>query len=496
MTDRYGDIWIAIEGESASRIYDIIVNSRIYKEFPEDMKLDYRENLLFIEDSWWGYSPFADFVMPFLMGDDYYYLQYLGHEFRWETNDHEGKYFTIPAEANMGVIWHLSLNANSANEATKINEYARELNKKYNLELCTVEYRGLEFFDWGFCYVDVDSDNIKVAEEMIKEVVAHFPDMKLTFQGSGDEACYHWEKRSKNGVLVAVEPWRVGVHCEKENFGELRALVSFIKQQGFEVSCKVNENALYWKYDHITEENTCNDTIVELSKKMPQATICSYKQIMLDNYPKIETFCVMKDGEGEWLVDLAFEDLIEYDCSNGYRWYKPGSIWKTIKDPECCFEQLLRKARGGEEASVDSVYGVLKCSVDERERNSDGRELAHWLALFKPEDKQWLMETDRTLYDCIVLAGMHHNWHSEDGNMPLFEYNAEDEKRLLERVSSNWAEFPLNSTYYEQKGYISLLKFTNLNYRSILRNYIEGIEPYMDKTDERLQWFRKEIGDN
>ena len=401
----------------------------------------------------------------------------------------------------MGVIWDLSLSAESANEATKINEYARELNKNYNLELCTGEYGGLEFFDWGFCYIDVDIDNIKVAEEMIDEVVAHFPDMKLTFQVSGDGACYHWEKRSKNGVLVAVEPWRVGVHCEKENFGELRALVSFIKQQGFEVRCEVNENALYWEYDHITEENTCNDTIVELSKKMPQVTIYSFKKIRVDGALAVETFCILNNGVGEWLVDLAFEDLIEYDlieydCSSGYGLYKPGNIWKIIKDPESCFEQLLRKARGGEEASVYSVYGVLKCSVDERESNSDGRELAHWLALFKPEDKQWLMEADRTLYDCIVLAGMHHNWHSEDGNMPLFEYNAEDEKRLFERVSSNWAEFPLNSTYYEQKGYIYLLKFTNLNYRSILRNYIEGIEPHMDKTDERLQWFRKEIGDN
>ena len=489
MTDHYGKIWIAIEGESASRIYNIIVNSRIYKEFPEDMKLDYRENLLFIEDSWWGYSRFADFVMPFLMGDDYYYLQYLGHEFRWETNDHEGKYFTIPTEANMGVM----LSAESANDVTKINEYARELNKKYNLELCTGEYGGLEFFDWGFCYTDVDSDNIKVAEEMIKEVVAHFPDMKLTFQRSGDEACYHWEKRSKNGVLVAVEPWRVDIHCEKENFDELLTHIPFIEQQGFEVRREESKSSLYWVYDHISEEEICNDTIVGLSKKMPQVTIYSFKQLLEDGAPAVETFCILNNGVGEWLVDLAFEDLIEYDYSSGYRLCKPGSIWKIIKDPECCFEQLLRKARGGEEASVDSVYGVLKCSVDERERNSDGRELAHWLALFKPEDKQWLMEADRTLYDCIVLAGMHHNWHSEDGNMPLFEYNAEDEKRLFERVSTNW---DIYGNINEKSVYIELLKFTNLDYKSILRNNLDAMKQYVDESDERLQWFRKEIGDN
>lgn len=47
----------------------------------------------------------------------------------------------------MSVLWSLSLSAKSANEVTKINEYAKELNKKYNLELCTGEYGGLEFFD-------------------------------------------------------------------------------------------------------------------------------------------------------------------------------------------------------------------------------------------------------------------------------------------------------------------------------------------------------------
>ena len=98
MSDRYGDIKIAIEVENASKIYDIIVNSRIYKEFPDSLKLDYQENLLFIEESWWGYSSFADFVIPFLVGDDYLYIQYFGHDCSWETNDHLGKYFTIPKE--------------------------------------------------------------------------------------------------------------------------------------------------------------------------------------------------------------------------------------------------------------------------------------------------------------------------------------------------------------------------------------------------------------
>ena len=386
----------------------------------------------------------------------------------------------------MGVLWNLSLSAESANEVNKINEYAKDLNKKYNLELCTGEYGGLEFFDWGFCYIDVDGDNVKVAEEMIDEVVAHFPDMKLTFQGSGDGACYQWEKRSKNGVLVAVEPWRVGVHCEKEDYDELLTHIPFIKQQGFDVRCEESEKALYWEYDHITEEDICNDTIVELSKKMPQATIYSFKRIMMDNVPEIETFCVMKNGEGGWLKDMAFEGLVGY--SDGRV-----KLWEILKDPEGCFEQLLDKMKRGENTNGVSVYITLNYSVNYKEYNTVGRGFEHWLALFKPEDKQWLMDEDRMLYDCIVLAGMHHNWHSEDSNIPLFEYNAEDEQRLFERVSTNWSVY---DDIDEKKAYIHLLKFTNLDYKSILRNDLDAMKQYVDESDERLQWFRKEIGDN
>ena len=386
----------------------------------------------------------------------------------------------------MGVIWVLRLMANCESDATKINEYAKKLNKKYNLELCTGEYGGLEFCDFGFGYIDVDADNLMNAEKMIDEVVAHFPDMKLTFQGSGDGACYQWQKRSKNGVLVAVEPWRVGIHCDKESFNELLSHIPFVEQQGFEVNCEESENALYWEYDHITEENTCNDTIVELSKKMPQVTIYSFKEILEDGAPAVDTFCVLNNGVGEWQQDLVLDALMWSECK-----------WNVIKDPESSFIHQLEKRRGGDTYDEFCIYCTLSLAVEgivlkDHKYKSD---LSRWLPLLKPEDKQWLMEANRTLYDCIVLAGMHHNWHSEDSNIPLFEYNAEDEKRMFERVSTNWAEFPLNGTYYEQKGYIYLIKFTNLNYRPILRNYIEGIEPYMDKTDERLQWFRKEIGD-
>lgn len=391
----------------------------------------------------------------------------------------------------MSVLWSLSLRANSADEIAKINEYAKELNQKYNFELYTEEYGGLEFFDWGFRYEDIDTDKVKLAEEMIKEVVAHFPDMKLTFRWTGDGSCIQWEMISKNGVLVDIEPWQVWIHCEKESFGELVANIPFIKQRGFDVRCDEDKMELCWEYDHISEEDLCNDTIVQLSKKMAQTTIYSYKSIMMDNGRQIETFCVMKNGEGEWLVDWALEGLMF--CWMVHCWALERSFifWDIIKKPEDCFEQLLDNERMSEGTNGD-IYKTLSYSVEYEADNSANRGLEHWLALFKSEDKQWLMAADRMLYDCIVLAGMHHNWNTDSSDTPLFEYNEQDELRLFERISANWRRPNLN----EQKVYINLLKFTNLDYKPILRNHLNRIKPHRKETDEEMQWLLQEIGGN
>ena len=392
----------------------------------------------------------------------------------------------------MSVLWGLSLRAKSADEAAKINEYAKELNQKYNFELYTEEYGGLKFFDWGFRYEDIDSDKVKPAKEMIKEVVAHFPDMKLTYLWTGDGSSIQWETISKNGVLVDVEPWQVWIHCEKESFGELLANIPFIKQRGFEVRCDEDKMELCWEYDHISEEDFCNDTIVQLSKKMAETTIYSYKSIMMDNGRQIETFCVMKNGEGEWLVDWALEGLMF--CWMVHCWVleRSFSFWDIIKKPEDCFEQLLDNERMSEGTNGD-IYKTLSHSVEYEADNSANRGLGHWLALFKSEDKQWLMAADRMLYDCIVLAGMHHNWNKDSSDTPLFEYNEQDELRLFERISANWRRWP---NLDEQKVYINLLKYTNLDYKLILRNYLEIIKPHRKETAEDLQWLLQEIGDN
>ena len=96
MSDRSGTTWIAIEGENAKKIYDIIINSHTYKEYPNSLTLEYKEGLLIIMENWWCGETFADCVIPFLLGDNYYYRRYDDLDEEWETNDKEGKYFTIP----------------------------------------------------------------------------------------------------------------------------------------------------------------------------------------------------------------------------------------------------------------------------------------------------------------------------------------------------------------------------------------------------------------
>ena len=99
----------AIEGDNARKLYDIVVNSRTYKEFPERIKLDYRNSVLIITLVCYSdtdFYNFTDFTLPFIVGKADYELGYSidlnsGEIADWRTNDTEGKYFNIPNELQM-----------------------------------------------------------------------------------------------------------------------------------------------------------------------------------------------------------------------------------------------------------------------------------------------------------------------------------------------------------------------------------------------------------
>ena len=99
MSTLWGVNKFAIEGENASKVYKAVKESHDYKAYPESLKMELREGVLFIDEEWLEYPLFGDFVLPFLVGDEYYYLSLWGEDNSWMTNDKEGKYFTIQPES-------------------------------------------------------------------------------------------------------------------------------------------------------------------------------------------------------------------------------------------------------------------------------------------------------------------------------------------------------------------------------------------------------------
>lgn len=97
MSNLYGTRRYAIEGANAAKVYEAVVDSFIYRNYPGSLTLDYREadGVLFVVEEWDNYPTFGDFVLPFLIGDNFYWLDDYECEGKLTTNDEQGKYFTI-----------------------------------------------------------------------------------------------------------------------------------------------------------------------------------------------------------------------------------------------------------------------------------------------------------------------------------------------------------------------------------------------------------------
>ena len=95
MSTLYGTRKYAIEGDNAAKVYDAVVNSFMYRNFPDTLTLEYKEGLLMIVEEWTNYPRFGDYVLPFLIGEDFYWLDYWAEDDTWSTNDDAGKYFSL-----------------------------------------------------------------------------------------------------------------------------------------------------------------------------------------------------------------------------------------------------------------------------------------------------------------------------------------------------------------------------------------------------------------
>lgn len=405
----------------------------------------------------------------------------------------------------MAVFWNLSLKASNESDAEKINAYAKELNNAYKFDLTDEDgYGGLDFFDKGFWYGTVEGDNLSRFMELIDMVVAHFPDMKLNFFGSGDGPCQQWEKVSKNGVHVDYEPWYMNIHCEGEHFKELLSNIGYIAQQGFNVIQDEKKCSLFWEYDLKSEDEKCHSTLQHISKQLPQVEIVCYKNESKDNVPFISEYCIMKDGEGEWIeADSTIMNLGE-ECVYGVLEGK-ATIFDVIKDAGACFALALEEVR--KTPSQCTAVGYIISNAE----NAIGL-----MQYFKPEDKEWLEQADdkyRTIYNAILLWGMYNSFKAvpetfvdedtkeeivitrlELHGTPLFEMDADKEAELFARLYNTEYGREWNNMH---KNTIELLEFTDVDYTIILHKMLDGREYSVTRgdIDEEIKWMCEKLGD-
>lgn len=96
----------AVEGEAAKRVYDIFKESHFVKSqnalgFNTQIEFDYVNGILRIEECTDANSLVEELLCFFVGCDNFYFL----HEYSedgevqdYDTNDDEGKYFTVPSK--------------------------------------------------------------------------------------------------------------------------------------------------------------------------------------------------------------------------------------------------------------------------------------------------------------------------------------------------------------------------------------------------------------
>ena len=96
----------AVEGEAAKRVYDIIKESHFVKSqnalgFNTQIEFDYADGILRIEERTDANSLVAELLCFFMGCDNIYFLTEYSEDGvvqGYDTNDDEGKYFTVPSK--------------------------------------------------------------------------------------------------------------------------------------------------------------------------------------------------------------------------------------------------------------------------------------------------------------------------------------------------------------------------------------------------------------
>ena len=195
--------------------------------------------------------------------------------------------------------------------STRRREDAEKIHVRANMiltELQEPKDKGTELFElsetedleWCIgcvCYYE----SAKAHEQALKQVVAEFPEIKMTYQESGSGSDYFYEAVSRNGQLVKIEPWEVAVNtADKDDFARL---VEYLKEN-VEKSIWLKEDSQWakWSYDHLTEEDDVQQILQKLSSHFPETTIRCVKYNVIDFAYGDEIACYAKfcGSEVEW----------------------------------------------------------------------------------------------------------------------------------------------------------------------------------------------------
>ena len=403
----------------------------------------------------------------------------------------------------MANIWNLKIKVVDAQDAEKMKECVRELSKEYTLVPTSDNpddgwyHAGLEYGDDFVCYTDGIVERLDQFTELADKLAAQYPEMPLLFTSfnTDNQGLYRYE--SKDGEFVRISPLKVSLHTnDAKDFNKLLACAEpLLAAQGINADVDTATQEITWGYSEENESQVCDALIAKMSEQMPDIqVVCMKHDVDSPEFSGLQ-YCIMGKGEGEWkeitgaTFDIAYAILYAGpEAALGL------TVYDAFTNPERCVKAMLEAVRKGDSQGDDYLnYSVKDIIFQEQE----------FLHLLQPEDKQWLLDLDRTEADCIVLAGMYHSWHTWEDSFtdedtgetvtverhellatPLFESHEGEAEALLEKVCND------SDTCRKIKDIVWTLRFhTPLNYTRLLVDNVENLYG-----DDRL-WAYKEIGD-
>lgn len=403
----------------------------------------------------------------------------------------------------MANIWNLKIKVVDAQDAEKMKECVRELSKEYTLVPTSDNpddgwyHAGLEYGDDFVCYTDGIVERLDQFTELADKLAAQYPEMPLLFTSfnTDNQGLYRYE--SKDGEFVRISPLKVSLHTnDAKDFNKLLACAEpLLAAQGINADVDTATQEITWGYSEENESQVCDALIAKMSKQMPDIqVVCMKHDVDSPEFSGLQ-YCIMGKGEGEWkeitgaTFDIAYAILYAGpEAALGL------TVYDAFTNPERCVKAMLEAVRKGDSQGDDYLNYSVKDIIFQEQK---------FLHLLQPEDKQWLLDLDRTEANCIVLAGMYHSWHTWEDSFtdedtgetvtverhellatPLFESHEGEAEALLEKVCND------SDTCRKIKDIVWTLRFhTPLNYTRLLVDNVENLYG-----DDRL-WAYKEIGD-